>query len=248
VTHPAAELEAGIAGGRLSGLYLGGVASVLADPSGFLGPLFGELVTGVAADRANGVSAALDVAARTTGAEARAAAFGRVNEAVRSAAPIVPLVHAGSAVAYRADVTGVAVSPIGADPLGSFVPGDRRQLVVMGSSEPAGAWCAVAGGTPEAMRLCALVTPGLYAFNGATLDPVPALASLCTPTDGAMIWTCRLRANLLTTDRRHVDAGDVVASLRAQADAGSALRAAFPAAAFTVWDELFGGPLPAGTR
>jgi hypothetical protein len=45
-----------------------------------------------------------------------------------------------------------------------------------------------------------------------------------------------------------VDAGDVVESIRAQADGGSALRAAYPAGAFAAWDELFGGPVPATAR
>jgi peptide/nickel transport system substrate-binding protein len=240
----ASELTAGVADGTVGGLYLGGVASTLADPSGFLEPLFGEKATGTAAERAKGVREALAEAAQGTTATMRAAAFAAANDAVRSTAAIVPLAHAGSTVAYRADVAAVAVSPLGVDPVGTFVPGDRRQLVVMGEGEPAGAWCAV-DASPGALRLCALVTPGMYAFDGATLTPRPALASRCTPAPGARTWTCRLREDLAFSDGARVDAGDVVASIRAQADAGSALRAAFPATAFAAWDELFGGPVPA---
>ena len=148
---PAAELAAGVAEGTLDGLYLGGVRSSLADPSGFLEPLFGEAATGTAADRAKGVREALADAAQATAAATREAAFAAANDAVRSTAAIVPLAHAGSTVAYRADVAGVAMSPLGVDPVGTFVPGDRRQLVVMGEGEPAGAWCAVdpsPGGAP----------------------------------------------------------------------------------------------------
>ena len=89
------------------------------------------------------------------------------------------------------------------------------------------------------------MTPGLYAFDGASLETRPALASRCTPSPGARTWTCRLREDLTFSDGARVDAGDVVETIRAQADAGSALRAAFPAAAFGAWDELFGGPVPA---
>ena len=140
---PASELAAGVAEGTLDGLYLGGVRSSLADPSGFLEPLFGASATGTASTRAKGVRGALADAAEATAASERATAFAAANDAVRSTAAIVPLAHAGSTVAYRADVAGVAVSPLGADPVGTFVPGDRRQLVVMGEGEPAGAWCAV---------------------------------------------------------------------------------------------------------
>ena len=51
---PAAELAAAVAEGTLDGLYLGGVRSSLADPSGFLEPLFGESATGTAADTRQG--------------------------------------------------------------------------------------------------------------------------------------------------------------------------------------------------
>ena len=244
---PAAELAAAVAEGTLEGLYLGGVRSALADPSGFLEPLFGETATGTAAERAEGVREALADAARETSPAAREAAFAAANDAVRSTAAIVPLAHAGDTVAYRVDVAGVAVSPLGVDPVGTFVPGDRRQLVVMGAGEPVGAWCAV-DPSREALRLCALVTPGLYAFDGATLEARPALASRCTASPGARTWTCRLREDLAFGDGARVDAGDVVASIRAQADAGSDLRAAYPAAAFTAWDELFGGPVPAAAH
>ncbi len=244
---PASGLSAAVAEGTLEGLYLGGVRSALADPSGFLEPLFGESATGTAAERAKGVRDALADAARETSPAAREAAFTAANEAVRSTAAIVPLAHAGTTVAYRADVADVAVSPLGVDPVGTFVPGDRRQLVVMGEGEPAGAWCAV-DPSPGALRLCALVTPGLYAFDGATLQVRPALASRCTPSPGARTWTCRLREDLAFSDGARVDAGDVVESIRAQADAGSVLRGAFPAEAFAAWDELFGGPVPTTAR
>ena len=196
---PAAELAAGVAEGTLDGLYLGGVRSALADPSGFLEPLFGESATGTAATRAKGVREALADAAQETSPAAREAAFAAANDAVRSTAAIIPLAHAGATVAYRADVAGVAVSPLGVDPVGTFGPGDRRQLVVMGESEPAGAWCAV-DPSPGALRLCALVTPGLYAFDGATLEARAALASRCTASPEARTWTCRLREDLAYSD------------------------------------------------
>ncbi len=243
VATPARELEAAIAAEDVDGLYLGGVASQLADASGFLEPLFGTGSTGTAAARARGVRRALGEAASITEAGARLEAFQAINDRVRSTAPLIPLVHPGSMAAYRADVTGVAISPLGVDPLGAFVPGDRGQLVVMDAVEPAGAWCGVAG-TGDALRLCGLVTPGLLAFAGASLDPAPSLASRCDPSEGATVWTCRLRSGLEFTDGKRVDTGDVLASLRAQGDAGSALRAKLLPDAFRAWDDLFGGPVP----
>lgn len=238
---PAADLSAAIASGKVRGLYLGGVASPLADASGYLEPLFGRKATGTAASRAKGVATALDKAAKTTDMAARKTAFATANDAIRKSALVVPLVHAGSAMAFRSDVKGVATSPLGIEALGSFAPGDRRQVVVMQAAEPAGAWCGGSTAIPD-LRLCALVTPGLYTFAQGSLEPVPALASRCTPSQGATVWTCRLRANLHYSDGSDVDAGDVVASMQAQGDPVSPLRRALPSTAFAAWDALFGKP------
>jgi ABC-type transport system substrate-binding protein len=241
-TMPAAELEQAAATRKLQGLYLAGLTSPLADASGYLGPLFAAGAKSAPAVRGRDVTRALADAAAVTDPAARVAALGRANDQLRADVPLVPLVHQGAVTAWRSDVQGAAVSPIGADPLGSLVPGDRGQVVMMGVQEPEAAWC----GTTEAIdatRLCALVTPGLYAFDGATLDAVPALATGCTPDDGARAWTCRLRTATFA-DGAHLDAGDVVATFRAIGDAAGPLRAALPADAFGAWDGLFGGPLP----
>ena len=102
---PPDALAAAIADGSIDGLYLGAVASSLADPAGFLEPLFGEdAADTVAARRAKGVPAALEDVAVVTDPELRAASFAAINDAIRAAVPVVPLVHAGSLSAYRADV------------------------------------------------------------------------------------------------------------------------------------------------
>ena len=241
VAVPAATFAADLAAGRIDGLYLAGVASSLADASGFLEPLFGSSVTTTAAGRATGVADTLETLARTTGTTARDALLATANDAVRAAVPISPLVHPGSVASYRSDVTGVAVSPLGLDALGSFVPGDRHQLVYLETSEPGGPWCGNQA-TLDAFRLCGLVTEGLYGFQPGTLDPKPSLAVRCTPNADATTWTCRLRPDVTFGDGMRLDAGDVLASFVAQWDAGGPLRTAGPAAAFASWDALFGAP------
>ena len=74
--------------------------------------------------------------------------------------------------------------------------------------------------------------------------PEPPLATGCTPSEGARVWTCRLRPGLAFADGAAVDAGDVLASFRALADGGGPLRASAARGAFAAWDGLFGGPLP----
>ena len=238
---PAATFAADLTAGRIEGLYLAGVASALADASGFLEPLFGPSVTSTAAGSATGVADALETLAHTTGASARAAILATANDTVRATVPISPLVHPGSVVVYGSDVSGVAVSPLGLDALGSFVPGDRHQLVYIGASEPVGGWCGNQA-TLDAFRLCGLVTEGLYGFGPGTLDPEPRLAVRCATSADATTWTCRLHPDVTFQDGMLLDAGDVLASFVAQWDAGSPLRTGWPERAFASWDALFGAP------
>ncbi|HEU0243447.1 MAG TPA: ABC transporter substrate-binding protein [Candidatus Limnocylindrales bacterium] len=242
---PAADFRAAAAAGRLDGLYLDGIASSVADASGFLEPVFGDGVRTTPARRASGVTTALVAAAATADPEARAAAIGRANTAIRSSAVVVPLAHPGSVVAFRSDVDGVATSPLGLDPLGAATPGDRPQLVFQQAAEPAGAWC---GDQPsfDAYRLCGLVFEGLYGFAAGTLEPQPRLARACTADATATVWTCRLRSGVTFGDGSRVDAGDVLATFVAQWDAAGPIRSAAAPGAFAAWDELFGGPVNAG--
>ena len=242
----AEDLAGAIADGTVDGLYLWGVASPLADPSGFLEPVVGRGVRSTAAGRAKAARRPLRDAAATADGPVRVADFAAANDAVRASAAVVPLAHAGSMVAFRSDVDGVAVSPLGADPLGDAVPGDRSQLVLMQATEPPSTWCGAAPDGDD-LRLCALVTPGLYAFPEGRLVAEPALASRCTASADATEWTCRLRGGVAFSDGKELDTGDVLASFRAQADASGTLRRALPPAAFAAWDALFGGPVPAGS-
>lgn len=234
-----------VAAGTLDGLYLAGIASDVPDPASFLVPLFGDDAAGSPAARVDGVREALSEAARIEDHGARAAAFARASDAIRAKVPLVPLVNAGSVVAFRADVTGVATSPLGIDPLGTLTPGDRRQLVFMQASEPRGAWCGDQG-SADAFRLCALVEEGLYGVEPGTLAIEPRLATECSPDAAMTTWTCTLRRGASFTDGARLDAGDVLATYVAAWDAGSPARAARPGGDPSVVAQLFGALLPEG--
>ena len=236
---PADVLAADVAEGSVDGLYLAGIASSLADASGFLEPLFGLGAGSTAAQRATGVGDKLDELSRTTGAAARTALLTAANDAIRSTTPIVPLVHPGSVGVFRSDVAGATASPLGLEALGSFTPGDRSQLVFTGATEPDGAWCANQVSL-DAFRLCGLVTEGLYGFEPGTLAVEPRLAIRCSPDREATTWTCSLRPDAMFHDGMRFDAGDVLASFVTPGGGGGPARAAAPEGAFAVWDGLFG--------
>jgi peptide/nickel transport system substrate-binding protein len=238
---PAADYAALLQDGTLDGLYLGGLASQLPDAGSFLSPLFADGAPGTAAERAPAVADDLASAAAATDPAARTEAIVHASDTIRSRAPVVPLVEPGTVAVFRSDVRGASTAPLGLDPLGATVPGDRSQTVFLQATEPDGAYCGDQA-TDDAYRLCALVTAGLYALNPATLRPEPDLARACTPDADAMVWTCRLRPGLELSDGAALDARDVLDSFVAQWDRSSPLRRADPSS-FDAWGDLFGGTL-----
>ncbi len=237
-TMPADQFRAAVDGGTLQGLYLDGVGATLADPSAFYGPLFLDHPLSTAARRASGALHALATAAATADPAAREAAYTTAAGSLHDSVPVVPLVHPGAATVFQTDVRGAVASPLGADPLGGMTAGDRGQVVFEQATAPAGGWCGAAA-TADDYRLCALVTDGLYGFAPGTLEPAPGLASACTPSADASVWTCRLRPSLSSAGLV-LDAADVVASFRALADPTDPVHQALGDAAFTTWASLFG--------
>ncbi len=240
---PLDTFRARVADGTLSGLYLDGIAASVADPSAFLEPLFTAEPASLAARRAAGVAKALAAAASTSDPAARDAAFAAAATSLRTTVPLAPLVHPGTATAYRADVKGAAASPLGTDPLGAMTAGDRGQVVFMAASAPGGGWC---GDQPsfDAYRLCGLATDGLYGTAAGSLDPTPRLAASCAPGADTATWTCRMRT-ARTSGGLVLDAADVVATFRAMGDPSDPVHRAAGGAAFAAWTAVFGAFLPA---
>ena len=233
----------------MDGLYLAGITSPLADASGYLGPLFGHGVRR-RPRRAHGRGEALERTRRgDTDPVDRAQALGEANDGVRA---IVAASCRSSTrarlTAWRADVDGAAVTRRSAlDPLGAFVPGDRPQPGRRHGRGGARRRVVRRSRTRSTRSGCARwSTPGLYGFAGAHAATAETLAARCTPSEGARVWTCRLRAGRTFADGAALDAGDVLATFRApgRRHRGDPLRGELPATAFAAWDGLFGGPLP----
>ena len=240
---PVGDYQADLAAGKLDGLYLGGVASTIADPAAFLAPAVreGRQVHARGA-HAEGRRAPSPTPARRPTRTQRAEAFARANEAIRDAASLIPLAHPGSAAAFRdrRDRTS-ATSPIGLDPLGSFTPG-RSRASSCSCRRPSPTAPTAATRRPATRTGCAAcVQEGLYGFQPGTMTVEPRLAQ-------------RVRA------RRRRDGLDVPAARRRQVRRRGPLRRRRRArlvrgpvgplaarcarardAPFAAWNELFGG-------
>jgi ABC-type transport system substrate-binding protein len=131
---------------------------------------------------------------------------------------MIPIAHAGSMSAYRADVDGAQASPVRYERFAAMTPGDRHQFVWLTSAEPEGLYCADETAA-VAQLVCSQLTEGLYAFVAGGASVAPALAETCGPNPELTTWTCTLRTGVTFHDGAALDANDVVLSFAAQWDA-----------------------------
>lgn len=172
---------------------------------------------------------------------ARAADYAQANTLIKQHVPMVPLVHGGSATAYKADVTGAHSSPIGNEALWTMAPGTRDQLVWMQNSEPSGLYCGDES-DGDALRICQQIFDSLYQYKIGGLDVEPALATSCDPSTDLKTWTCHLRDNVKFGVSGSLDANDVVDTYAAQWDAKNPLHIG-NGGTFDYFPALFGGLL-----
>jgi ABC-type transport system substrate-binding protein len=154
---------------------------------------------------------------------------------------MIPIVHAASMTAYRADVVGAQSSPVRYERFAGMTPGDRRQLVWMASAEPDGLYCADETAA-VAQLVCSQVSEGLYAFAPGGASVAPALASDCKPNPELITWTCTLRKGITFHDGGALDANDVLLSFAVQWDADYPLHRGHQGR-FQPWVDTFGGLL-----
>jgi peptide/nickel transport system substrate-binding protein len=153
---------------------------------------------------------------------ARQAIYGQVNDLLAQHVPMIPLVHGGSATAWKADVEGAHSSPIGSEYFAVMKPADRDQLVWMQNSEPSGLYCGDES-DGDALRVCEQIFDALYTYSVGGLDTIPALATSCDPNADGTVYTCHLRDGVKFSQSGELDANDVVLSFQVQIDAGDPL-------------------------
>ena len=144
--------------------------------------------------------------------------YGQVNDLLVQHVPMIPLVHGGSATAWKADVDGAHSSPIGSEYFAVMKPGDRDQLVWMQNSEPSGLYCGDES-DGDALRICEQIFDSLYTYEVGGLKTIPALATSCDPNADGTVYTCHLQDGVKFSQGGDLDANDVVLSFQVQIDA-----------------------------
>ena len=243
VVEPDDTFLADVDAGKLDGIHLLGQMIDNPDASAVLDPRFGAGASNEFGKKSADIVKALGTGRSTVDPTVREAAYVKANNAIRTHVPMIPVGRAGSAAAYRADVDGANVSPLRLERFAAMAPGDRRQLVWLAASEPAGLYCADETGAVAGL-VCAQTSEGLYGFDPTGATPTPTLATACVPNKELTVWTCTLRSGVRFADGATLDANDVVLSYAVQWDAEHP-RHKGREGSFVPFIEAFGGLLNA---
>ncbi|MEA2654331.1 MAG: peptide/nickel transport system substrate-binding protein [Chloroflexota bacterium] len=221
VPEPEATYLADVAAGKTAGLLILGQTATYPDVTSYVDARVGAGASAGLGKKFPDLVRALAGGA-TPDAAKREAAYARANGLIRTHVPMIPIADVGSTAAFRADVAGALVSPLGLERFASMTPGDRRQLVWLTTAEPAGLYCADES-DPVASLLCAQLMDTLYAYDPTSSGTVPSLAQRCDPNAASTVWTCTIRPGVLFDDGSLLDANDVVLTFAVQWDAAHPL-------------------------
>jgi peptide/nickel transport system substrate-binding protein len=225
--------------GELDGIHLLGWGADYPDITNFLDFHFGGGASPQFGDKFDDITGPIADGASTPVDSEREAAYTLANTAIAQHVPMVPIVHAGSATAFKADVTGAHSSPLGNENFAVMDPGGRDTLVWMQNAEPISLFCPDET-DGESLRACEQVMESLYKYEVGGTTAEPALATECAPNDDLTVWTCTLRDGVKFHDGATFDANDVVLSYAAQWDAEHPLHAG-NTGGFEYFSAFFGG-------
>jgi ABC-type transport system substrate-binding protein len=224
--------------GQLQGLYMLGWGADFPDQTNFLGYHFGVGASDQFGDKFPDIVDALTKGAQLATDDARAPFYTTANNLLKQHVPMIPVAHGGSAVAYKAEVTGAQASPLGNENL-SVMSNGTDTFVWMQNAEPISLFCADET-DGESLRACEQVTEPLLNYEIGGTAVVPALAESYEPNADLTEWTFHLRPGVTFSDGTTLDANDVVTSLDLQWDAASPLHKG-NTGAFDYWSALFNG-------
>lgn len=212
----ATTFDANVLSGTLEGIFIRGWTPDYLDPLNYM---YRNLVADYQKFGAafESIAAPLREASTTPNSPARAQHFAQANNALREAAILTPLGHGSSAVAWSAAVRGAHSSPIADENFAQVSIDGREQVVFLQSVEPASLYCADETDNNN-LRICSQINESLYTIETGGTEPIPSLATACTPNKDLTVWTCTLREGVRFHNGARFDAGDVRDSYAAQWD------------------------------
>jgi len=216
--------------------YLLGWGADYPDATNFLDVHFGQGSSLQFGERNSAIIDLLNEAGRTAEPETRLELYRQANELLRDFAPMLPIAHGGSGVAYEANIEGAHVSPLGNESLSVLVDPSDDDIVFLQNGEPSGLYCADET-DGEALRVCEQITEPILAYEVGGTAVVPSLAIDYVVSEDGLTWTFNLREAMFH-DGSEFDANDVVATYAVQWDAAHPLHIGRDGG-FTYWTYLF---------
>jgi ABC-type transport system substrate-binding protein len=218
--------------------YLLGWGADFPDPSNFFDYHFGpeqlQFGTGIPA-----VHEVIAEAGATTDPDARLELYATINPLLQENIPMVPIAYGGSAVAYKAAVTGAHASPLSNEALAVMGIEGQDQFVFVQNGEPGGLYCGDET-DGESLRVCEQISESLLAYEVGGTESIPSLAESWESNEDFTVWTFTLRQGVTFHDGSTFEANDVVESYRVQWDAADP-RHVGRTGNFEYWGALFGG-------
>ncbi len=203
-------------------LYLSGWDVDYPDPVNFLSPYWSEFGNPRLEDGFPEIWAILKEATLTASPVMRAELYARANDLIKREVPLVPLVHVGSAAAFRADVIGAHSSPLYLEQFAAMSLKQGSTLVWKQATAPKSLYCADEIYV-DTWRACAQITESLLGFQVGSAEVTPALAHRYEPNEDLTTWTFYLRPSVTFHDGSTLDASDVVTSWAVMWDAANPL-------------------------
>lgn len=229
--------------GEIAGLHLLGWGADYPDATNFLDYHFGAGASPQFGEPFEDIGAALVAGGTVVDQAERNVAYADANNLIKQHVPMVPIVHGGSATAWKATVTGAHSSPLGNEVFSVAGIDGQDTFVWMQNGEPGGLYCADES-DGEALRVCEQVSESLLRYQVAGTDVEFSLATAYEANADLTEWTFTLRDGVTFHDGATFDANDVVLSFAAQWDYAHPLHVGREGT-FTYWSGLFGSFLNA---
>jgi ABC-type transport system substrate-binding protein len=220
------------------GFYLLGWNADYPDATNFLDFHFGSGATEQFGDKFPEITEPLSQAAQLSDPAERLAIYVEANQAIKDLVPMIPVVHAASATAFKATAEGAHASPLGNEYFAVVQVAGQDTLVWMQNAEPIGMYCADET-DGESLRACEQVMEPLLSFEVGGTAVEPSLAESYTSNPEATEWTFTLRQGVTFHNGATLDANDVVMSYVAQWDAANPLHVG-RVGDFAYFNALFG--------
>ena len=238
------------AAGEVQGLHLLGWTGDYPDMTDFLDYHFGATASKQFGDKFTDITDALSSGAKLASDAARAPFYETANNAIKQHVPMVPISHAGSAVAYKATVQGANVSALGNEYFPPVSIQGQDTFVWMQNGEPGSLYCGDET-DGESIRVCLQIQEGLYHYKTGATTVEPLLATSCDPNTDLTEWVCHLQKNVTFSNGDPFDANDVTQSFIMMWDASSPLHVG-RTGTFEYFNSLFGSfvnvpPAPTAT-